>query len=119
MHVHAPANAHEPPKPKPHFHTHTALFVGILHGLGGGSHLFGVLPSLGMTKIHAATYLLSFGLGTILAMTSFSTVMDLIARKFPFHSVRAYQVMTFSFSMAAIGIGCYFLLVPPSTAQLG
>jgi sulfite exporter TauE/SafE len=107
IHVHAPANAHELPKPKPHFHTHTALFVGILHGLGGGSHLLGVLPTLAMpTKLAAATYLLSFGVGTIAAMTSFSTVMDLIARKSAFHGLRAYRLVTASFSLAAIGIGC-------------
>lgn len=111
IHVHAPANAHELPKPKTHFHTHTALFVGILHGLGGGSHLLGVLPSLGMpTRFAAATYLVSFGLGTILAMTGFSSVMDLIARKSSFHGVRAYRLVTLSFSIAAVGIGCYWFL---------
>jgi sulfite exporter TauE/SafE len=111
-HVHAPANAHEPPKAKAHFHTHTALFVGILHGLGGGSHLLGVIPTLGMpTRLAAATYLLSFGIGTIVAMMSFSTVMDLIASRSSTHGMRAYRLVTLSFSIAAIGIGCYWFCV--------
>lgn len=109
VHFHAPATSHELPKPKAHFHTHTALLVGILHGLGGGSHLLGVLPTLAMpTKLDAAAYLLSFGLGTIGAMASFSSVMDLIARKSAFHGLRLYRLVTMTFSVAAIGIGCFW-----------
>lgn len=57
----------------PHGHAHTAVAVGALHGLAGGSHFLGVLPSLAMpTRNSAVLYLLTFGIGTVVAMASFS-----------------------------------------------
>ncbi len=109
IHVHAPATAHAPAKTKAHFHTHTAFAVGILHGLAGSSHFLGVLPSLALpTRAQAITYLLAFGIGTIVSMASFSSLMDLVARKSSFHGVMAYRFVTVVFSVLAIGVGCFW-----------
>ena len=35
-----------------HFHTQTALYIGIIHGLAGSSHLLGVLPALALPTKH-------------------------------------------------------------------
>jgi ABC-type nickel/cobalt efflux system permease component RcnA len=112
-HVHPPANTHEAPKPKPHFHTHTALLVGTLHGLGGGAHVIGVLPTLAMpTKLAAGTYLAAFALGTIIAMITFSSIMDLLASKTTLHGPSAYRALTTTFAIIAIVIGAYWLCAP-------
>ncbi len=109
IHLHAPETAHPAAKPKAHFHTHTAFAVGTLHGLAGSSHFLGVLPTLGMpTPLDAAMYLLAFGIGTIVAMASFSSLMDLVARCSSFHGVKAYRFVTTSFSLAAIVVGCFW-----------
>jgi len=48
----------------------TAAFgVGVLHGAAGTGHLFGVLPSLALPPVQAATYLCSYLVAAVLAMT--------------------------------------------------
>ena len=52
------------------------LGTGILHGCSGSGHLLGVMPALAMPSWSiAATYLLMFGLGTMLAMSGFTAVV--------------------------------------------
>ncbi len=98
------------PKQK-HFHTHTALYIGIIHGLAGSSHLLGVLPALALpTKAQAAMYLTSFGIGTILAMMFFSQVLGIVALKFAERSHNLYRNLSISFSSIAIAVGIFWLL---------
>ena len=52
------------------------LGTGILHGCSGSGHLLGVMPALAMPSWSIAfTYLLTFGLGTMLAMSIFTAVV--------------------------------------------
>ena len=54
----------------------STLLTGILHGCSGSGHLLGVMPALTMpTWRVAATYLVSFGLGTMAAMSLFTGVV--------------------------------------------
>ena len=53
-------------------HGHASLLAGALHGLAGMSHLWGVLPTLALPLNGAMTYLLGFGLGSMLAMGAFA-----------------------------------------------
>jgi len=52
------------------------LTVGILHGASGSGHLLGVLPALAMPSwACASAYLVSFGVGTAIAMSAFTAVV--------------------------------------------
>ncbi len=94
-----------------HFHIHTALYIGIIHGLAGSSHLLGVLPALALpTKIQAAMYLISFGIGTIMAMMFFSHVLGFVALKFAEKRLNLYRNLSISFSSIAIAVGVFWLL---------
>ena len=47
-----------------------------MHGCSGSGHLLGVMPALAMPSWQiATTYLVSFGLGTMLAMSIFTAVV--------------------------------------------
>jgi len=54
----------------------STLITGILHGCSGSGHLLGVLPALAMPSMTCAlTYLSAFGLGTMIAMSSFTAIV--------------------------------------------
>lgn len=111
IHVHATAAAHHHHPKGGHSHTHAAFAVGTLHGLAGGSHFLGVLPALAFpTTAQAVSYLLAFGLGTVLAMMGFSSTLAWTARRLAFNGTRAYQVLMMACSLAATGLGAYWLV---------
>ena len=54
----------------------STLGTGILHGCSGSGHLLGVMPALAMPSWNvAATYLVSFGVGTMAAMSIFTGIV--------------------------------------------
>ena len=109
FHSHEEKISHE--DSKAHFHTHTALIVGIIHGLAGSSHLLGVLPALAMpTKLDAASYLISFGVGTILAMVIFSEILGRVATRFSDYGQKIYRGLSISLSSIAIAIGLFWII---------
>ncbi len=108
FHFHKPKTKGEK---KNHFHTHAALFIGIIHGLAGSSHLLGILPALALpTQTQAVMYLISFGAGTIIAMMFFSQVLGILALKFAGKSYFLYKKLSISFSGLAIAVGIFWLL---------
>ncbi len=93
-----------------HHHTHAAVGVGLLHGLAGGAHFFGVLPALAMPNAWATgIYLISFGLGTICAMAGFSWTFGKIGKWAEGSGLSYYKVALVSCACAAIGVGAYWL----------
>ena len=51
--------------------------MGSLHGLAGGSHLLGVLPTLALpSTAGAAAYLSGYAVGTIAAMSVFAALLS-------------------------------------------
>lgn len=99
-----------------HSHHHhaerTALGVGVLHGLAGGSHLFGVIPALALPSIGlSAIWLMLFGLGTIIAMMAFTGVLGLIIHGVTKRIDRLYRGALCACSGVAIGIGCWWLFL--------
>jgi sulfite exporter TauE/SafE len=59
----------------------TALGIGVVHGVAGVSHLIGILPSLALpTKADSASYIIGFGLGTIITMVAYSAIMGLMSQ---------------------------------------
>lgn len=111
IHVHSRETSHERSANKPHAHTHTVFAVGLLHGLAGGSHIIGMLPALAFpTKLQALGYLLAYAGGTIIAMSSFSSLVGFVAGRCALGGPRAYRAVMFSCSAAAFLLGGYWLL---------
>jgi hypothetical protein len=113
FHTHGARSAHDPVHSRTgaHRHTHAALAIGILHGLAGSSHFFGVLPALAFpTHAQAVGYLVAFGLGTVLAMATFSSVVGGLMRRLAFNTLQTYCVMMTLCSLAALLIGGYWLV---------
>jgi hypothetical protein len=88
-------------------HTHAAFAIGTLHGLAGSSHFLGILPMLALpTKAQAVTYLICFGVGTVLAMAAFSCGMGYVARRCAANGVIFYRRLMTACAIAAMAIGC-------------
>ena len=111
IHAHDHQHAHAPAEERPHSHGHAALAVGTLHGLAGGSHFVGVVPALALaSRAGALEYLLAFGVGTIVAMIGFSQGIGWVARQCEFRGARAYTGLKLACSVAALGVGAYWLV---------
>jgi hypothetical protein len=60
-------------------HAHASFCMGVLHGIAGSSHFFGVLPALALPSGGAALmYIGAFGIGTVAAMTAFAAAIGLL-----------------------------------------
>jgi sulfite exporter TauE/SafE len=102
----APGDSHH------HHAERTALGVGVLHGLAGGSHLFGVIPALALPSIGlSAIWLVLFGVGTVVAMMTFTGILGLIVHGMAQRIDRLYRGALCACSAVAIGIGCWWLFL--------
>ena len=109
MHAHAKAVPHENAEAHRH-HTHAAFGIGIFHGLAGSSHFVGVLPILAFPgRLQAIGYLVAFGLGTVLSMASFSSVMGLLGSRCASGSTRIYRGLMGFCAAAALLVGGFWL----------
>jgi len=88
-------------------HGHAAFAVGVLHGVAGSSHFFGVLPALALPTAAASFgYIGAFGLGTVAAMTAFAgAIGGLDARGF---ALSHHRLMAGT-GIAAIVVGCVWI----------
>jgi ABC-type nickel/cobalt efflux system permease component RcnA len=93
-----------------HAHSHGPLGVGFLHGVAGSSHLFGVLPALALPSLTASfVYLAAFGIGSIGAMTGFSSIVGLAAGVASARTSGAYPLFLGATSFAAIVVGIVWI----------
>jgi hypothetical protein len=93
-------------------HAHASFCMGVLHGVAGSSHFFGVLPALALPTTSAAVlYIAAFGLGTVAAMTVFAAAVGSIAVR-TVHGPRAYRVMMSAAALLAIVAGGVWLTAP-------
>jgi hypothetical protein len=93
-------------------HAHASFCMGVLHGMAGSSHFFGVLPALALpTTSDAVLYIASFGVGTIAAMTIFAAAVGSIAVG-SVHGTRAYRAMMSAAALLAIVAGGVWLMAP-------
>jgi ABC-type nickel/cobalt efflux system permease component RcnA len=106
LHWHRPgAGEHDPGE---HRHRHVSFLVGSLHGLAGGSHLLGVLPTLALpTTGGGVAYLGGYGGGTILAMSAFAAVVSRVAGH---RSPMVGRALLGTCSGAALLVGGFWLL---------
>jgi len=111
-HVHAHVHVHgQHEQPEAHVHTHAAIGIGIVHGLAGSSHFLGVLPALALpTTALAVTYVVAFGIGTIVSMGAFAGLMGVLAQRPMFDGVKAYRGLVATCSVAAVVVGCFWLV---------
>lgn len=111
VHVHSAQAVHGHAADGAHAHTHTAFAIGTLHGLAGSSHFLGVLPALAFpSTTEAVCYLAAYGAGTIGAMSTFSSLVGLVASRFRTGGVRAYRSLMCACSVAAVILGGYWLV---------
>jgi hypothetical protein len=90
-------------------HAHASFCMGVLHGVAGSSHFFGVLPALALpTTTAAVLYIGAFGVGTVAAMTMFAAAVGTIAVR-GIHGPRAYRVMMTVAALLAIVVGGVWL----------
>ena len=93
-------------------HAHASFCLGLLHGVAGSSHFFGVLPALALPTTGAAVlYISAFGAGTVAAMTIFAAAVGSIAVH-RVHGPRAYRAMMSVAALLAIVIGGVWLAAP-------
>jgi hypothetical protein len=91
-------------------HAHTAFCLGVLHGVAGSSHFFGVLPALALpTRGAAIAYILAFGIGTVVAMTSFAAVVGSASSRWT-HDGRLHRVMMTTAAVLAMLVGGIWLM---------
>jgi ABC-type nickel/cobalt efflux system permease component RcnA len=114
VHAHDRAHRHAPAATTHgggHDHVHASLGFGILHGLAGSSHFFGVLPALALpTQTASLTYLAAFGAGTVLAMTAFSSLVGFAAARARHGGTHLYRGLLYACSAGAIVVGGIWLL---------
>lgn len=105
VHVHEPAIEHT--GPAAHVHTHAAFAVGVLHGLAGSAHVFGVLPALALPVLPGLLWLAGFGLGTIAGMGGFAAGLGVIAGR---GAGRWHRAVAGSCAGLALAVGGFWLV---------
>jgi hypothetical protein len=91
-------------------HAHASFYLGILHGVAGSSHFFGVLPALALPTLGAAlTYVAAFGAGTIVAMSAFAAAVGFAGERMP-HGGVAQRAMLRTAALLAISVGGVWLV---------
>jgi sulfite exporter TauE/SafE len=91
-----------------HRHGHAPYAIGVLHGFGGGAHLFGVLPALAFPHlIDAALYFGGFVVATIAAMALVATSVGRLAQRGTPTTRRAFASAC---GLASCGVGGWWAL---------
>jgi hypothetical protein len=92
-------------------HAHAAFLMGVLHGIAGSSHFFGVLPALALpTRADALTYIAAFGVGSVVAMTAFAAVIGSSVARVHYGALPHRVLLTVA-SVAAVSVGGWWLVV--------
>ena len=92
-------------------HAHASFCLGVLHGIAGSSHFFGVVPALALpTRAAALTYIAAFGVGTVIAMTAFAAAAGVVGARSA-HGATLHRLMLFTAALVAIVVGGVWLVV--------
>ena len=90
-------------------HPHASFCLGVLHGVAGSSHFFGVLPALALPTLSASlAYIAAFGVGTVVAMTGFAALVGTATVKLP-HGALPQRAMMMTAAVLAIAVGTVWL----------
>ena len=113
-HIHLSEHDHE--EQRAHGgHSHAATSFGLLAGVAGSGHLWGVLPSLALDQTNAYLYLFAFVAGSTLAMTGFAYGVGRLARN-EYAGRRIRRVMSLAGGCAVV-FGGYWLFMAIKAAQ--
>ena len=98
----------------PHSHHHAdagaSFGVGVLHGVAGSSHLFGLLPGLALPSPgDQLLYLGAYGAAVIVGMTAYACLVGLLAMSTAFRSVTGYRGLLYACSLSALLVGGFWL----------
>jgi hypothetical protein len=92
-------------------HAHASFYLGILHGVAGSSHFFGVLPALALpSQGSALLYIGAFGLGTVAAMTAYAAAVGSAGQRLR-PGAAAHRLMLRSAAGLALTVGAWWLVV--------
>ena len=93
-------------------HAHASFCMGVLHGVAGSSHFFGVLPALALpTQGAALMYIGAFGVGTVAAMTAFAAAVGLLGVRTG-NNPRLHSAMMTVAAVLAMLVGGVWLIAP-------
>ena len=120
LHVHGPAGAHPAPTgAPPHEHGHAAFWAGTVHGIAGTAHVLGVLPALALGSAAASgAYLLSFAVGTVLAMGAFAGLVGAGSAHAAERAPLRLRRLLGAAGAAAVLVGLVWLLLPALGREL-
>jgi len=91
-------------------HAHASFYMGILHGVAGSSHFFGVLPALALpTRTAAFVYIAAFGVGTVLAMSAFAAGIGSAGLRLR-HGTAGHRRLMMSAAVLALAVGSWWLV---------
>ena len=88
----------------------SALGIGLLHGVAGSSHLYGVLPALALGAGARVSYLIGFGVGSIVAMGLFAGMLALLVVRLAGSRERVRRRVSLAACVIAIVIGTAWVL---------
>ena len=92
-------------------HVHASFCLGVLHGIAGSSHFFGVLPALALpTRGAALAYIAAFGVGTVVAMTAFAAAAGMAGAHMT-RGAAVHRLMLLTAALVAIAVGGVWLVV--------
>jgi hypothetical protein len=94
-------------------HRHAAIGAGVLHGVAGMAHLWGVLPSLALPWTGSVAYLLGFALGSMLAMGAFAAFFGVLTARLGEKAPRLVTASRVFASGVCALIGVVWLAMPP------
>ena len=84
-------------------HAHASFCLGVLHGVAGSSHFFGVLPALALPSLTASLmYIAAFGVGTVAAMTGFAAAVGTAAVRLPNGALPQRAMMLVAATLAIV-----------------
>ena len=83
----------------------SALGIGLIHGVAGSSHLYGVLPALALVSAERVGYLIGFGIGSIVAMGLFAGAISMVINRVPGSRAIVQRWGLLVASIAAVVIG--------------
>jgi len=90
-------------------HAHASFYLGVLHGIAGSSHFFGVLPALALPSRSASfAYIGAFGIGTVTAMTAFAALVGFTGATL--RGSASHRVLMTATAWLAIVVGASWLL---------
>jgi len=92
-------------------HAHASFYMGILHGVAGSSHFFGVLPALALpTRTASLVYIGAFGVGSVLAMTAFAATIGVAGGRVQ-QGTAGHRLLMMSAAVLALAVGGWWLVI--------